>query len=264
MRSHSRAAIPLLSLNAVAFDSETTGLDTSKARMIQLGAVRIVKGEIDPAQNFQQLINPGVSISEANQAIHGISNADVADAKSFAEVYPAFKDWWQDSILIGYASGFDLARLKREQQLAEIDWNAPRCLDVRYLVNIISPTLPDFSLDTIASWLEIEIKHRHSALGDAIATARIFVALIPMLRERGIRTLAEAERACRKFSEASSMELQLGWQDVHQTGQEPAVLARIDSFPYRHRLRDLMNSPPLFIAGDMVLVMPWRVLSITR
>jgi len=253
MRSHSRAAIPLLSLNAVAFDSETTGLDTSKARMIQLGAVRIVKGEIDPAQNFQQLINPGVSISKANQAIHGISNADVADAKSFAEVYSSFKDWWQNSILIGYASGFDLAMLKREQQLAEIDWIAPRCLDVRYLVNIISPTLPDFSLDTIASWLEIEIKHRHTALGDATTTARIFVALIPMLRKRGIRTLAEAERACRKFHEASSMELQQGWQDVHQTGQEPAVLARIDSFPYRHRLRDLMNSPPLFIAGDMVL-----------
>ena len=171
MNSGSSAAIPLLSLNAVAFDSETTGLDTSKARMIQLGAVRIVKGEIDRSQSFQQLINPGVSISEQNQAIHGISNADVSTAKTFPEVYSAFNQWLNNSVLIGYASGFDLAMLKREQRLAGLDWNAPRCLDVRYLVNIISPTLPDFSLDTIASWLTIEIKQRHSALGDATATA---------------------------------------------------------------------------------------------
>jgi len=249
MNSGSSAAIPLLSLNAVAFDSETTGLDTSKARMIQLGAVRIVKGEIDHSQSFQQLINPGVSISEKNQAIHGISNADVSTAKTFPEVYSTFNQWQNNSVMIGYASGFDLAMLKREQQLAGLDWSAPRCLDVRYLVNIISPTLPDFSLDTIASWLKIEIQQRHSALGDATATAEIFIALLPMLRERGIRTLAEAERACRKFSETSSMELQLGWQDVHPVRNEPAALARIDSFPYRHRLRDLMTSPPLFIAA---------------
>jgi DNA polymerase-3 subunit epsilon/CBS domain-containing protein len=51
---HNPASIPLLSLDAIAFDSETTGLDTSKARMIQLGAVRIVHGEVDGTQNFQQ------------------------------------------------------------------------------------------------------------------------------------------------------------------------------------------------------------------
>ena len=54
---HNPATIPLLSLNGIAFDSETTGLDTGKARMIQLGAVRIVHGEVDEAHNFQQWIN---------------------------------------------------------------------------------------------------------------------------------------------------------------------------------------------------------------
>jgi DNA polymerase-3 subunit epsilon/CBS domain-containing protein len=250
---HNPASVPLLSLNAIAFDSETTGLDTSSARMIQLGAVRIVHGQVDEAQNFQQMINPGVPIPAESQAIHGISDADVATAASFAEVVGAFDDWRQDSVLIGYATGFDLAMLKREKQIAGLEWSVPRCLDVRFLVNLLSPNLPDFSLDTIAGWIGVETHNRHSALGDAIATAEIFVALIPGLRERGIRTLAEVERACERFSETSTREAQIGWLDVHEAKSMRAALARIDSFPYRHRLRDLMNSPPLFVEPDISL-----------
>ena len=250
---HNPASIPLLSLNAIAFDSETTGLDTSSARMIQLGAVRIVHGQVEEARNFQQMINPGVPIPAESQAIHGISDGDVAAAASFGEVVSAFDDWRQDSVLIGYATGFDLAMLKREKEIAGLEWSVPRCLDVRFLVNLLGPNLPDFSLDTIAGWIGVETRNRHSALGDAIATAEIFVALIPRLRERGIRTLAEVERACERFSETSTREAQIGWLDVHQAKSTRTTLARIDSFPYRHRLRDLMNSPPLFVEPNISL-----------
>ena len=250
---HNPGSIPLLSLDAIAFDSETTGLDTNRARMIQLGAVRIVHGVVDESQNFQELINPGVPIPADSQAIHGISDADVADAREFRKVVKDFDAWRQDSVLIGYASGFDLAMLKRERELAGMKWTPPRCLDVRFLVNLLTPNLPDFSLDTIASWSEIEIHDRHSALGDAVATAAIFVALIPRLREAGIRTLAELERACERFSESSMRETQIGWLDVHEARKTRAVLERIDSFPYRHRLRDLMNSPPLMVDADISL-----------
>ena len=250
---HNPASIPLLSLNAIAFDSETTGLDTSTARMIQLGAVRIVHGRVDETQSFQQMINPGVPIPSESQAIHGISDADVADAASFSEVVGRFDEWRQDSVLVGYAAGFDLAMLNREKQIAGLEWSAPRCLDVRFLVNLLSPNLPDFSLDTIASWIGVETHNRHSALGDAIATAEIFVALIPKLRESGIRTLAEVERACDRFSEISTREAQIGWLDVHEAKSMRTALARIDSFPYRHRLRDLMNSPPLFVEPNISL-----------
>lgn len=253
VNQHNPASIPLLSLDAIAFDSETTGLDTSKARMIQLGAVRIVHGEVDESLSFQQLINPGVPIPPASQVIHGISDADVADAQDFEKVVGAFDEWRQDSVLVGYATGFDLAMLKREMELAKLQWIAPRSLDVRFLVNLLGPNLPDFSLDTIAAWVGVEIHDRHSSLGDAIATAAIFVALIPRLRERGIRTLAEVERACARFSETSTREAQIGWLDVHEAKTTRKVLQRIDSFPYRHRLRDLMKSPPLMIDADINL-----------
>jgi DNA polymerase-3 subunit epsilon/CBS domain-containing protein len=246
-KKHNPGSIPLLSLNAIAFDSETTGLDTSRARMIQIGGVRIVHGEVDESHTFQAMINPGEPIPPVSQAIHGISDDDVADAADFTAVVRDFDKWRRDSVLIGYASGFDLAMLKRERELAGLDWVAPRCLDVRFLVNLLGPNLPDFSLDTIAGWVGVEIKHRHSALGDAIATAAIFVELIPQLRERGIRTLAEVERACERFDEATTREAQIGWLDIQEASKTRATLERIDSFPYRHRLRDLMSSPPILI-----------------
>jgi CBS domain-containing protein len=254
VNSTNNVVTQLVSLNAVAFDTETTGLDTARARILQVGAVKISSGRIDETQTFQQYVNPGEPIPAANTAIHGIRDEDVAQASDFAPVKSEFDDWCADAVMIGYSSGFDLAMFRREHGLAGIEWIPPRSLDVRYLANIVVPNLPNYSLDTIAYWLGVEIHDRHSALGDAIATAKIFLDLIPLLRERGIRTLAEAERACLQFTNMSATEVSQGWHDVHQASAirktSLTALARIDSYPYRHRLRDLMSSPAIIVDSD--------------
>ncbi len=243
------SATPLIALNAVCVDTETTGLDTSIARVIQIGAVRIKTGQLDEQDVFEQLVDPGEAIPPAASAIHGIYDRDVANAQKFGEVAASFSSWMGGAIVVGYSIGFDLAMMKREHLLADMAWTPPRSLDVRYLAELAAPQLPDYSLDTVAGWLGIEIKGRHSALGDALATAEVFTALAHKLRGRGIRTIAEAERAARRFSERATAEAQAGW---HETAGLPgasrsiAGLARIDSFPYRHRARDVMHSPPLY------------------
>lgn len=248
---------PLVSLNAVVFDTETTGLDTAKARVIQVGAVKISSGRLDETQTYQQYINPGEPIPADNTAIHGIRDEDVAHAPGFAPVKTKFDAWCGDALMIGYSSGYDLAIFRREHQLADMVWMPPRTLDVHYLVNIIAPNLPGYSLDTIAAWLGIEILKRHSALGDAMITAKIFLQLIPLLRARGIRTLAEAERACLQFTSLTANEASQGWHNVHQSSIDKkaslAALARIDSYPYRHRLGELMRSPAIIVDPDMKL-----------
>ncbi len=255
---------PLVSLNVIAFDTETTGLDTRQARIIQLGAVRVIHAQMVEDESFQSLINPGEAISESSSKIHGIYDSDVADAESFTDINAEFNQWRGESVLIGYASGFDLAMLKREHELAGLDWVAPRTLDIRYLVNVVAPNLPDFSLDTIASWLGVEIHHRHSALGDAIATAEIFIALIPLLRERDVRTLAEAEHACLQFSQTAGDEVRLGWHDLNQpTKSEQDAIGpfdRIDSYPYRHRLCDLMSNSVLWVDASQNLATALRLI----
>jgi DNA polymerase-3 subunit epsilon/CBS domain-containing protein len=72
----------------------------------------------------------------------------------------------------------------------------PTDLDTRLLAEIAEPALADYTIESLAAWLGVELTGRHSAAGNALVTARIFSALVPKLGEHGIRTLAEATRAC--------------------------------------------------------------------
>ncbi len=193
-------ATPLLSVDAVVIDTETTGLDPGKARVLEFAAVRIVGGRLDATGSLRRLIDPGEPIPPAATRVHGIDDAKVAGAPRFAAAWPEIADALGDTILIGHSVGFDLAVLAHECARAGLGWTPPAALDTRLLGEIAEPNLADFSLENLAAWLGVEIADRHSALGDALAAARVFDALIPKLRDRNIRTLAEAIRACRALT----------------------------------------------------------------
>lgn len=254
----SQSALPLKSMSAIVLDTETTGLDTLSDRIVQIGAVRMVVGRCDKSDVFDRLVNPAMTIPERSTAIHGINDNDVLEAEEFAAIMPRFAAWAGSGVVLGYAIGFDLAMLKAEHDRAGLPWHPPRSLDVAHLVQLLAPNLPSTALDPVASWLGIDIQDRHQALGDALLTAEIYLAILPKLRAKGIFTLAEAERACLALTSRIDEEIHAGW---HVTGasRKPAALidqgdhARIDSLPYRHRLRELMRSPPVTIANDMAV-----------
>ncbi len=250
------SATPLMALNAVCIDSETTGLDVTKARIIQIGGVRLNRGQIDPDDAFEQFIDPGGPIPPASSRIHGLFDGDVKGAETFRTAWPAFASWIGRSVVLGYSIGFDLAMFKREHDLSRMGWTAPRCMDVRHLAQLAAPQLPDHSLDTLAEWLGVTIHKRHSALGDAMATAQIFMALVPRLQAKGIRTIAEAERGSLGLSTQTISESKAGWHGTigrAQSEQSIAALARVDSFPYRHRVSSVMHTPPIFTDADAAL-----------
>ena len=98
-----------------------------------------------------------------------------------------------------------------EHERAGLAWKAPRFLDVRDLARLLRPDLPDFSLETLAAWLGIAVVERHRALPDARLAAEVFLALLPRLRGNSIRTLAEAEDACRKLATSPG---KAGWHEA--------------------------------------------------
>ena len=251
------SAIPLISLRAVVIDTETTGLDIENDRIIQIGAVRISGARIDAANQFNHFVAPGVPIPAESTSIHGIRDADIRDADNFTTVMERFAWWCGPVVVIGFSVGFDLAVLKAEHKRAGIKWQPPRSLDVRHLVHYLSPNLPEYSLDMIAEWLGVDVEGRHSALGDAVMTAKIFAALIPRLQERGISTLAEAKRRCRALTSQIDTEVRAGWHEVvsarEAVARSVSEYARIDSYPYRHRVRDIMHSPPQIIDHETSL-----------
>ncbi len=247
-------ATPLLALDAVVLDSETTGLDPAKARIVEIGAVRLAGGRILPESSFRSLVKPGEPIPAAVAQIHGIDDAKVASAPSFTEVWPQLSAFVGDAVWIGHAIGFDLAILKRECERADLAWVRPRILDTRLLAQVAEPNFADYTLENLAAWLDVELSDRHSALGDATTTARIFRALVPKLREGGIRTFGEATQICRTLIDVLDEQHRVGWVEAIEPPARvdtERTLRRIDSFPYRHRVGDVMRHPPEFIAANV-------------
>jgi DNA polymerase-3 subunit epsilon/CBS domain-containing protein len=237
---------PLIALDAAVIDTETTGLDPNKARIVEAAAVRVVHGRLDTAKTFRSLVNPETPIPVEAIRYHGIDQTAVAGAPPFAAMWPSFSTFIGDAVVIGHSVGFDLAIIKGECERAGIAWTRPRVLDTRLLAEAVQPNLTDYSLDALANLLGVEVKDRHSALGDAIITARVFAALLPKLRDAGVRTLAEALKTCHGLSDTIEAQHRAGWVEpveAPRRTEESGALARIDSYPYRHRIRQVMSAP---------------------
>ena len=236
-------AVPLAALEVVAIDTETTGLDAGTARIVQLAGVAIELGNVRAEEAFETLVNPGEAIPPASIGIHGIDDDAVREAPVFAEALPGFESFRAGRVMIGHSIGFDLAVLENEAKRAGIAWSKPRTLCVRLLGTIANPRLPEESLDALAGWLGVAVAGRHSAAGDALAAAKIFAALVPHLAERGIKTLAQAERACLALAAQLESAYRAGWAEPVSRPDLSVTTGAIDPYAYRHRVRDLMSTP---------------------
>ena len=157
-------AVPLASLPAVVLDTETTGLDTARDKVIEIGAVRLPCPDIGTAEQFQGLINPGVEVPSASTSIHGLSTADVRDAPDFPQVMARFNNWAGKSLIVGYSIAFDLAILRNECKNAGLDWKEPHSLELRDLLMMIAPESVAGSLE--AAVLTIRLRRTDSHFQD--------------------------------------------------------------------------------------------------
>ncbi len=100
----------------VALDLETTGLSAAVDRVVEIGAVRFDARGVEIAR-FAQLVHPERLMSPSAQAVHGISDADLAGAPTARQVLPAFLEFLGapgTSVLLAHNAAFDAAFLGRE------------------------------------------------------------------------------------------------------------------------------------------------------
>ncbi|NMG15330.1 3'-5' exonuclease [Aromatoleum bremense] len=188
----------LSELTYTVFDTETTGLDPSKGdEIIQIGATRIVNGKLLRQESFEQLIDPERGVSPESVKIHGITPDMLAGQPTIARVLPAFHAFAQDTVLIAHNAAFDMRFLQLKENLTGLRFDQP-VLDTLLLSAVVHPNQESHRLEAIAERLNLTIIGRHTALGDAIVTAEVLLKLIPLLAEKGIRTLGEARQAAEK------------------------------------------------------------------
>jgi DNA polymerase III subunit epsilon len=180
------------------FDTETTGLDPDGGdRIISIGAVRVVNGRVLRQETFERLVQPRRSVPASSTAIHGITADMLEGEPTIAEVLPAFVRFAEDTVLVGHNVGFDLRFVKLAEAEAGISLSQP-ALDTLLLHAALHPDHDEHTLEAIAGRLGVSVVGRHTALGDALVTAEVFVALLSMLRSRRVETLGEALAAARR------------------------------------------------------------------
>ena len=189
---------PLVDLRYTVFDTETTGLNPSEGdEIIQIGAVRIVNGKLLRQEAFDQLVNPGRHIPLASIPIHGITEAMVAGKPRLAAVLPAFHAFAEDSVLVAHNAAFDMKFLQLQESATALVFSQP-VLDTLLLSAVVHPNQESHRLEAIAERLNITVLGRHTALGDALVTAEVWLRLVTLLQAMGIHTLRQAREAAQK------------------------------------------------------------------
>jgi DNA polymerase III epsilon subunit family exonuclease len=164
----------------VTFDFETTDNDVATCGVIEIGAARVVQGEI--VDRYHTLVQPYQPISSRASAIHGYTDGDVRDARSFAQVWPEFRAFVGDDVLIAHnGQRFDVPLLRRlAAGLEGVD--SLVFYDTYPLARSLSQDSP--RQEDIARRFGIDVGRAHHALDDAVTLARVYLELE---RRRAIR-----------------------------------------------------------------------------
>lgn len=174
---------PMASARFVVVDTETTGLHAYAGDAIVSVALLELVGLQPTGREFQRLVNPGRNIPPASTRIHGITDADVADAPPLASLLVEIGEFIGEAVVVGHHVNFDLRFLNRAlQRLAGCSLRNP-WLDTMLLYTGETGRMGHYSLEEVARACGVAVTDRHTARGDALTTARIFAVLAGRLTE---------------------------------------------------------------------------------
>ncbi|MBP3216105.1 MAG: PolC-type DNA polymerase III [Clostridium sp.] len=192
-----------LDCTCVVFDIETTGFSPVTNHIIEIGAVRVEKGQI--TDRFSTFVNPQVPIPYHIEQLTGINDNMVLSAPVISEVLPKFLEFCGDAVIVAHNASFDTSFIRENANRLGLTYE-PTILDTVTLARLLLPNLNRYKLDTVAKELKISLENHHRAVDDAGATAEIFVRFLEMLHARDIHDLG-ALNALSEMSAETIMKL---------------------------------------------------------
>ncbi len=171
----------------VCIDIETTGLDSSKDVIIEIGAVQFNGHRVE--DEFSTLLNPGRHIPEFITQLTGISDEMVRQAPRLPDVIEELEAFVGDATVVGHNVRFDLGFLQKHRIL---QFN--NVVDTYELASVLLPTASRYNLGALGQLLGIPLPATHRALDDARVTHRVYVCLHEAGKELPLDLLAEITR----------------------------------------------------------------------
>lgn len=195
--------MPLGDARFVVFDTETTGLDLSKNRLLSIAGVAVLGLDVRMDDAFEAMVaQPDVGGSDA-AVIHGLISHDLIDGLPPDEAVARFLSFAGDAVLVAHHAAFDIRMLQKTiagHRGAKV-WSPS--VDTAQLARRVETSAmaskesddprqrQAYQLDSLTDRYGIDVSERHTASGDALATALLFQKLLKKAERRGIHTLGD-------------------------------------------------------------------------
>jgi DNA polymerase III subunit epsilon len=182
---------PLLDVEFVVLDLETTGGSPANDRITEVGAVKIRGGEV--LGTFHTLVNPEVSIPPLISALTGITNGMVAEAEPIEVVLPCLLEFLGGAVLVAHNASFDRRFVQANLERHGYQRMANRVVCTARLARKLLPRdeVPNVRLATLAAYLGATVAPCHRALTDARATVDVFHSLLERAGSFGVLALED-------------------------------------------------------------------------
>ncbi len=211
-------------MREIIFDTETTGLDPIGGdRLVEIGCIEMVN-RVETGKTFHAYFNPDRSMPAAVEAIHGLSDAFLADKPRFAERAEELLAFLGASPLVAHNAGFDFGFINRELALCNREpVGRERMVDTVALARIRHPGAKN-SLDALCTRYGIDRSHRtlHGALLDAELLAQVYVELTGG-RQIGLELAGEG--GVSQVSSVTTITIQREFRPARPHGPSEAELA---------------------------------------
>ncbi len=166
----------------IVLDTETTGLDYTRERMVEFAAVRLENGKIK--DEFQTLINPEQHIRKSSIAIHGITQEMVEDAPKEAEIMPKILEFIGDYPIVAHNAIFDYSFINEAAKRTTGKEISNERIDTQQMFKEIYPDLEAHGLNALTEKFKVELKDHHRAMGDTMGLALAYPKLKKLYNQK--------------------------------------------------------------------------------
>ena len=178
----------LLTEEFVAFDLETTGLNSREDKIIEIGAVVMKDGkEID---RFQTFVDPHQKLENVTTELTGITDAMLKGAPAIEEILPKFIEFVGDRVLVAHNADFDTGFIQFACKNQNLPYNFTS-VDTLALSMVLMTQLKRYKLNLVADALNLPEFNHHRAADDAVTCGLIMSRYIEMLQEKGVNRLSQ-------------------------------------------------------------------------
>jgi len=189
--------------NFSILDTETTGLHVENGdQIISVASLRVSNLKINKDNILNELVNPQMKIPEASIKIHNITDDQVQSKPTIVEISDKILKFIKKSILVGHNINFDINFLKQNSKSSGLAdrMKVIKAIDTIYLTASLFPDLKNYELTNLCNFFEIKTddQTRHSALGDCIITARLFLYLLNIAKLKGVKNISDLIGLCNR------------------------------------------------------------------